>query len=390
MKKEFYWDNSATTPLSPGAAHAMLNMLSENYGNPSSLHRKGVDAERVLKDARAVIARSIKAKEKEILFTSGGTEANNLALTGLFTANARRGKHIVSTMIEHPSVLKTLEHLTSMGAEVTLVKPSSDGTVGIESVMNAIRPDTVLVSAMMVNNETGAIIDSAGLGMAIKAVNKDILFHVDAVQAYCKMPISLIQIKADALSMSGHKLHGPKGVGALYLREGVKCSPILFGGGQEGGIRPGTENMPGIAGMCAAVKEADPASFLEKAQSVKADFLEGLDGRGVRYIMNGTSNNAAPYILNLSFPGILSEVLLHALESKGIFVSSGSACSSKKKAYSPVLQAMEIPVERLESALRFSFSRMSIQDEFETGLDLLAETIQEIGQIMNRRETWKR
>lgn len=390
MKNEYYWDNSATTQVSAGAVQAMMKMLSVDYGNPSSLHRKGIEAERVLKDARVTIARSLKAKEKEIIFTSGGTEANNLALMGLYNSNCRRGKHIISTEIEHPAVLKTLEYLSARGAEVTLVKPSSSGRVETEAILAAVRPDTILVSAMMVNNETGIMMESVKLGRALKNLRSDILFHTDAVQAYGKIPISMTDLKADALSLSGHKLHGPKGVGALFLRGGVKCSPILFGGGQETGLRPGTENMPGIAGLAAAVKETEGAGFLEKTGKIKALFLQGLEARGVRFSMNGAPEMAVPYIINLSFPGILSEVLLHALESKGIYVSSGSACSSKKKMYSTVLQAMDISDAQLESALRFSFSSMNHNDDFEAGLDLLAATIGEISQIMNRRDTWKR
>ncbi len=390
MKNEYYWDNSATTQVSAGAVQAMMKMLSVDYGNPSSLHRKGIEAERVLKDARVTIARSLKAKEKEIIFTSGGTEANNLALMGLYNSNCRRGKHIISTEIEHPAVLKTLEHLSARGAAVTLVKPSSSGRVETEAILEAVRPDTILVSAMMVNNETGIMMESVKLGRALKNLRNDILFHTDAVQAYGKIPISMTDLKADALSLSGHKLHGPKGVGALFLRGGVKCSPILFGGGQETGLRPGTENMPGIAGLAAAVKETEGAGFLEKTGRIKALFLQGLEARGVRFSMNGAQEMAVPYIINLSFPGILSEVLLHALESRGIYVSSGSACSSKKKMYSTVLQAMDIPEAQLESALRFSFSSMNDDDDFEAGLDLLAAAIGEISQIMNRRDTWKR
>lgn len=390
MVKEFYWDNSATTKPSYEVIQAVMRLLSENYGNPSSLHRKGIEAERVLKDARQIVAKSLKAKEKEIFFTAGGTEANNLALAGLFNGNSRRGKHIVSTMIEHPAVLRTLDHLKANGAEVTLVKPAATGVVEIESILDAIRPDTVIVSIMMVNNETGAKMDVAGLCRAVKSKSQDILFHVDAVQAYGKVPISLTELKIDALSLSGHKLHGPKGIGALFIREGVKCNPIVFGGGQENNLRPGTENMPGIAGLAAAVREAEPVRFMEKAAPFRAAFLTGLKSRGIEFTLNGAYESTVPYIINLSFPGILSEVLLHALESKGVFVSSGSACSSKKKSYSPVLRAMDITEARLESAIRFSFTRADFDEDIGPGLDILAETVKEIGQIMNRRESWKR
>lgn len=390
MKTEYYWDNSATTLVSESSAEAVRRIMTGDYGNPSSLHRKGVEAERILKEARAVIARSLKAKDKEILFTSGGTEANNLALMGLYNGNRRKGNHIISTQIEHPSVLRTLEYLASTGAEVTLVKPSPKGTVEVDSILEAIRPDTFLVSVMMVNNETGALMDIPSMGRAIKQERKEILFHTDAVQAFGKLRTSVAELQVDALSLSGHKIHGPKGAGCLFLREGVKCAPILFGGAQENGIRPGTENLPGIAGLAAAVRELEPLQPASVSVDIKSQFLKGLSARGISYQINGSLENTVPYIVNLSFPGILSEVLLHALESKGIYVSAGSACSSKKKSYSPVLQAMDIPVKYLESALRFSFSKLNATEDLEKGLDLFAEVISEISQIMKRRDTWKR
>lgn len=390
MQKEFYWDNSATTQVSEGVAQKMLMTLTAEYGNPSSMHRKGVEAERILKDARGTVARALGGKEKEILFTSGGTEANNLALTGLYKATNRRGRHIVSTRIEHPSVLKTLEHLKTLGAEVDYVAPDKNGVVSPKAILDSVRPDTVLVSVMMVNNETGARMDSAEIGRQLKARHREILYHIDAVQAFGKLAVDVGALRADALSISAHKLHGPKGVGALYLREGVKCSPLLFGGGQEAGIRPGTENVAGIAGLAAAVREAAPGDFIERMLPFREQFIKGLAARGLTFEVNGSLEATVPYILNISFPGILSEVLLHALESRGVFVSAGSACSSKKKVYSPVLQAMGIPEANLASALRFSFSENSLKEDPEGGLDTLAEAVRDISQIMNRRKTWKR
>lgn len=390
MSSEFYWDNSATTLVSEGAAMAVQRVMREAFGNPSSLHRKGVAAERILKEARGTVARFLKAQEKEITFTSGGTESDNLALAGLFAANRRRGAHIVSTMVEHPAVLRTLEALKQQGAEVTLLSPDETGAVSVEAVKAALRPDTSLVTVMLVNNETGAVMDIPAISKAVRQYSGDIRIHTDAVQACGKLPISVAELGVDALSISAHKIHGPKGVGALYLRSGVRCTPQVHGGGQEGGLRPGTENLPGIAGFAAALAEADPAGFMGRAESMRQRFLQGLDERQITYAVNGSLKACVPYVLNLSFPGTLSEVLLHSLESRGIYVSAGSACSSKKKSHSAVLTAMGLPDARLESALRFSFSADNITEDLEQGLDLLAGAVREITDIMNRRTSWKR
>lgn len=387
---EYYWDNSATTRVSAEAAAAVMTAMREQYGNPSSLHRKGVEAEKLLREARRTVAQALKAKEKEIFFTSGGTESDNLALTGLFHSNHRRGRHIISTAVEHPAVLQTLAHLESHGAQVTLLAPDSTGAVTAEAVAAALRADTVLVSVMLVNNETGARTDVAAISRAVRRVSPDTLIHTDAVQAFGKLPLTVGELGVDALSLSGHKLHGPKGVGALYLREGVRCGALFHGGGQENSLRPGTENLPGIAGLAAAVREADPARFMALAAGLRTQLLDGLTRRGVAFEINGDPEGSVPYVVNLSFPGTLSEVLLHSLESKGIFVSAGSACSSKKKSHSAVLTAMGLPERRLESALRFSFSMNNLEEDLEAGLDLLAEAVREITDIMNRRQAWKR
>lgn len=386
---EYYWDNSATTRVSPEAAKAVMAVMTEQYGNPSSLHRKGVEAERLLREARQTVAQALKAKEKEIIFTSGGTESDNLALAGLYHSQRRRGCHIVSTAAEHPAVLQTLAHLKGHGAEVTLLPPDSSGIVTPEAVAAAVRADTVLVSVMLVNNETGARTDVAAISRALRRISPDIRIHTDAVQAFGKLPFTVAELGVDALSLSGHKLHGPKGSGPCTCGR-VRCGPLFHGGGQENGLRPGTENLPGIAGMAAAVRETDPARFMGVAAGIRTRFLEGLTRRGVAYEINGDPAHCVPYVVNLSFPGTLSEVLLHSLESKGIFVSAGSACSSKKKSHSAVLTAMGLPEQRLESALRFSFSMHSGDEDLEAGLDLLADTVREITDIMNRRQAWKR
>lgn len=390
MQKEFYWDNSATTRVTQAVVQAINAALLEDYGNPSSLHRKGVASERLIKGVRQSVAKSLRAKEKEIYFTSGGTESDNLALQGLYHSNKRKGNHVVSSAIEHPAVLKTLEALRSQGASVTLVEPDSTGVISVESVISALCPQTCLVSIMTVNNETGALMDIAGMGRAIKAFDKDILFHSDAVQAYGKMPLSVTELTVDAMSISGHKIHGPKGSGALYLREGVRCVPVIFGGGQESAIRPGTENVPGIAGLGAAVADTGFGSVYREIAPLRERFLAGLEQRAIEYHLNGGVAECVPYIINVSFPGVLSEVLLHTLESKGMYVSTGSACSSKKKTYSTVLEAMKCDEAALESAVRISFSSFNSMDDIEAGLDILAASITEIKTITNRRNKWKR
>ena len=371
--KEIYLDNAATTLCCEEAAEAVRTALLADYGNPSSMHAKGVEAERILRDAAKTLAGILKVQEKEIFYTSGGTESDNWALAGTAAANARRGKHIITTAIEHPAVSAPLEQLQAEGYEVTVLPADSLGRVTPEQVTDAMRDDTVLVSVMMVNNEIGTIEPVAEIGEQIHKKNPDVYFHVDAVQAFGKLPVYPKRMHIDMLSVSGHKIHGPKGIGFLYVDERVKIRPLILGGGQQKGMRSGTDNVPGIAGLAAAAEKMwksreDNDAQMRKCQQRLLGGLAAMEG----VVIHGPAGagaegmpEAAPYIVNASFTGIRSEVLLHSLEDKGIYVSSGSACSSHKRAGSPVLTAIRCPKEEMESALRFSFSELTTEEEID-------------------------
>lgn len=375
---EVYLDNAATTACYTEVADIVRETMLFAYGNPSSMHHKGVEAERYIRNAAEILADILKVKEKEIYFTSGGTESDNWALTGTALACRRRGKHIITTAIEHPAVSATLEALCEQGFEVTVLTPDREGIVSAEQVCEAVREDTILVSVMMVNNEIGAVEPVAQIGEQIHKKKPDIVFHVDAVQAFGKYRIRPKKMQIDLLSVSGHKIHGPKGIGFLYADERVKLRPLLFGGGQQKGMRSGTDNVPGIAGLGAAAGKMY-ARLEENAASMRAcrDMLAaGLaDMEGV--ILHGPSDpeKTAPYILNASFTGVRSEVLLHTLEEKGIYVSSGSACSTHKKSGSPTLTALGCPEKEKESAVRFSLSEMTTPEEIQYTLQTLREVV---------------
>lgn len=363
---EIYFDNAATTKPSVSVLEAMQKVLTEDYGNPSSMHRMGFCAEQHIKEAAGVIAKSLHAAEKEIVFTSGGTESNNMALIGTALANQRSGKHIITTQMEHAAVYNPLLFLEEMGFEITFLPVDSMGHVSPAALQEAVREDTILVSIMYVNNEIGAVNDIAALSRAAKEKNPRLLFHVDAIQAYGKYKISPAKEGIDLLSVSGHKIHGPKGTGFLYIRDKVKIKPVIYGGGQQGGLRSGTENVPGIVGLGVAAKEAyqQHGEKRKKLFSLKKRLMDGLS------VMEGVFINAvsgenlqAPHILSASFPGIRSEVLLHALEDKGIYVSAGSACSSNHPGISGTLKAAGLSEESLTSTLRFSFSVYNTEEE---------------------------
>ena len=371
--KEIYLDNAATTLCCEEAAEAVRGALLADSGNPFSMHAKGVEAERILREATKTLAGIMKVQEKEIFYTSGGTESDNWALAGTAAANARRGKHIITTAIEHPAVSAPLEQLQAEGYEVTVLPADSLGRVTPEQVTDAMRDDTVLVSVMMVNNEIGTIEPVAEIGEQIHKKNPDVYFHVDAVQAFGKLPVYPKRMHIDMLSVSGHKIHGPKGIGFLYVDERVKIRPLILGGGQQKGMRSGTDNVPGIAGLAAAAEKMwksreDNDAQMRKCQQRLLGGLAAMEG----VVIHGPAGagaegmpEAAPYIVNASFTGIRSEVLLHSLEDKGIYVSSGSACSSHKRAGSPVLTAIRCPKEEMESALRFSFSELTTEEEID-------------------------
>lgn len=374
---EVYLDNSATTQCFPAVAQLMTKIMCEDYGNPSSMHRKGVQAEQYLRYAKETIARNLKCREKELLFTSGGTESDNMAIRGCAYANSRRGKHLITTRVEHPAVLQTMQSLEEEGFTVTYLPVDETGRIRISDLKNALTDDTILVSIMHTNNEVGALQPIEEAGACIKKKNEQILFHVDAVQGYGKFRILPKKMHIDLLSVSGHKIHGPKGVGFLYVDEAVKIKPILFGGGQQGGMRSGTENVPGIAGLAKATEliyehlDAD-VERLYALREALADGLKGMDG----VTLNGCpGREGAPHIVSASFAGVRSEVILHALEDQGIYVSAGSACSSHKPQPSATLKAMGIPGDLLSSTIRFSLSVETTQEEIDYTLKTLQEMI---------------
>ncbi len=354
-----YLDNSATTKPSEAAKAAVLSMMEEEFGNPSSRYTLGLKAEKILTEAREAVASSLHANAKNIIFTSGGTESDNLAILG--GANIKKGNRIVTTQLEHDAVKNAFLHLESKGFEVVFVAPEEDGTVSYEKILDAVNDKTSLVSVMHVNNETGAILPIEKLSLMIKRKAPRALFHVDAVQSYGKIDLYPARWGIDLLTVSSHKVHGPKGVGALYKADKVTLHPIVFGGGQEGNVRSGTENMIGIAGFGAAAKEINPLEHYEKMAEMKKSFAEKLLSLPDVYL-NGGLINSSPYILNVSFKGIRSEIMLNSLSEEGIYVSSGSACAKGAKG-SSTLAAMNVPYP--DNAIRFSFSKHTTKEELD-------------------------
>ncbi|MGN0376807.1 MAG: cysteine desulfurase family protein [Suilimivivens sp.] len=374
---EVYLDNSATTRCFDEVAALMTRVMCEDYGNPSSLHRKGVQAEQYIRYAKETIAKNLKVKEKEIYFTSGGTESDNLALRGCAYANCRAGRHLITTQIEHPAILQTMKQLEEEGFRVTYLPVDKKGCIRLEDLQRAITGETILVSIMHTNNEVGSLMPIEEAGALIKRMNPRILFHVDAVQGYGKFRILPKKMNIDLLSVSGHKIHGPKGIGFLYVDEKVKIKPIVYGGGQQNGIRSGTENVPAIAGLAKAIEMiySDLDEEIEKLYRLKAAFVEGVQ-KIPDIVVNGhPGRDGAPHVVSVSFRGVRSEVLLHALEDKGVYVSAGSACSAHKPQPSATLQAMGIEKELLGSTIRFSFSVFTTHDEIDYTLQTLYDII---------------
>jgi len=377
---EAYLDNAATTAVFPEVREVMVRVMEEDFGNPSSKHTKGLAAEQYIKNAREEIARVMKCQPREIIFTSGGTEANNMALIGTAMANRRAGKHIITTRIEHASVHEPLAYLEEMGYEVTYLPVGEDGRVTLEEIEQALRADTFLVSVMYVNNEVGSVQPIGEIGAMLHRKNPKIIFHVDGIQAFGKIKLCPGKLGADLLSVSGHKFHGPKGIGFLYVRDGVKIRPILYGGGQQRGMRSGTENVPGIAGLGAAVQMIFQENqrkrehlFSLKRQLVKG--LEELEGVSVHALEGIPLEETAPHIVSAGFEGIRSEVMLHALAQEGVYVSSGSACSSNHPELSGTLQAIGVKQELLDSALRFSFSVNTREEEVAYALEAVGKLL---------------
>ena len=374
---EIYLDNSATTKCFPSVAAVMTKVMCEDYGNPSSLHLKGVQAEQYMKFSRQIIAKTLKVNEKEIYFTSRGTEADNLAIIGTALANQRKGRHIITTCVEHPAVLEPMEYLATMGFEVTYLSVDSEGRICLSDLERELRRDTILVSIMHTNNEVGSLMPVEEAGSLIKRLCPQAYFHVDAVQGYGKRKIFPKRMGIDLLSASGHKIHGPKGIGFLYVNEKVKIQPIVFGGGQQKGLRSGTENIPAIAGLGKAVEEvyASLEQDVEKIYWLKQYFIEGLLQLSQVTINGSTGYDSAPHVISLSVEGVRSEVLLHALEDKGIYVSAGSACAAKKPVPSKTLQAMGVKKGLLDSTIRISLSVFTTKEEIDYTLRVLYDII---------------
>lgn len=375
---EVYLDNSATTRTLPEVAKLMTRIMCEDYGNPSSMHLKGVHAEKHIRYAKETLARLLKVSEKEIYFTSGGTESDNLALIGCAMANYRAGKHLITTQIEHPAILQTMHYLESQEFEVTYLSVDSEGRISLEELKRAIRPDTILVSIMHTNNEIGTVEPIEEVGRLIKSMNPDTLFHVDAVQGFGKYRIYPKRMNIDMLSVSGHKIHGPKGVGFLYVGEKVKIHNLIYGGGQQKNLRSGTENVPGIAGMAKAAEllyehlDEDTA----RLYYLKDHFIKGMERIPDIRINGPLGSEGAPHIISVSVRGVRSEVLLHALEDKGIYVSAGSACASNKpQAGSATLKGIGLEKNLSDSTVRFSMSVETTQEEIDYTLSAMYDMI---------------
>lgn len=377
---EAYLDNAATTPVFPEVKEIMGKVMEEDFGNPSSRHTKGIVAEQYIKEAAEIIAGVLKCQPKEIVFTSGGTESNNMALIGTALANQRAGKHIITTRIEHASVHEPLAFLEEMGYEVTYLPVGNTGRVSAETVKQALREDTVLVSIIYVNNEIGSVEPVAQIGEMLHKEKPDVLFHVDAIQAFGKYKIAPKRLGIDLMSVSGHKIHGPKGIGFLFVRDGVKIRPILFGGGQQKGMRSGTENVPGIAGLGVAVKNIyqNHSEKAEELYGLKKMLAEGLlqyDGVTIHGMDGILLEETAPHIVSVGFTSIKSEVMLHALAQEGVFVSSGSACSSNHPELSGTLQAIGVREDLLDATLRFSLSVMTTKEQVSHAVEAVGKVL---------------
>lgn len=378
---EAYLDNSATTRCSDRACQLMVDLLTKDYGNPSSLHMKGIEAERFVETAKKKIAKTLRVSEKEIIFTSGGTESNNLAIIGAAMANRRAGNHIITTSIEHASVENPMEFLKEQGFDITYLSVDDNGIISLEELEEAVTEQTILVSMMQVNNEIGAIEPVAEAAELIKKKNPNTLIHVDAIQSYGKMYIYPKKLGIDMLSVSGHKIHGPKGSGFLWVKEKTKLKPLILGGGQQKGMRSGTENVPAIAGLGEAAEEIYENLDEKRAHlyGLKQRFIDGIEKLEGTHVNGKTGEDSAPHIVSVSFEGIRSEVLLHSLEDRGIYVSSGSACSSNnhagKQKGSKTLRNIHLKENLLDSTLRFSFSVHTTEEEIDYALEVLGELL---------------
>lgn len=387
MSNYIYLDNAATTPILPEVKNEMLKVLTSDFGNPSSIHKLGLQAERHLKDARDNVARLLNINSDDVIFTSGGTESNNLAIIGTVEAKSRMGRHCITSNIEHPSVLETFYHLENRGYEVTYLKVNREGLINIDELKSSIRPDTILISIGYVNSEIGSVQSVYEIGNYIKNNHENIVFHVDAVQAFGKFEIEAWDMGADLISVSAHKIHGPKGVGALYLRNGSYISPTSFGGNQEFGLRSGTENLPGIVGFGKAsewnltrIKKNEG-----KMMSFKKHLTYEIKNLIPETIVNGPElERGSAHILNISIPGIKGNTLLHFLESKNVYVSTGSACTSMDTKISKVQRAIGSNNDLAEAAIRISLSYLNTQKEIDMVPAIIKESVDEVRKFTRR------
>jgi len=379
MDKEIYFDNSATTRPFDEVIDYMSYINREVYGNPSSLHTKGIEAERLMKKSRETIANSLDVSSKEIFFTSGGTEANNLAILGYLRANPRKGRHVLTTKIEHPSILEVFKYLQEEGYSVDYIDVDQNGIIDLDMLENKITSDTALISVMYVNNEMGAIQPINEIASIRNMCNKETILHVDAVQAYGKLQIKPIKSNINMITFSSHKIHGPKGVGALYKEDKIKIKPIILGGGQETLVRSGTENIPGICGfgLAAEIIHNNIENNWNTVSELNKMFRMMLE-ENIEEFSIISPQNSSPYILNVSFSNVKGEVLLHHLEEKNIYVSTGSACSSRKNKHSHVLKAMGYKSNKIDGAIRFSFCEFNSKQDIIETINALKEIIPKI------------
>ncbi|MGE5449901.1 MAG: cysteine desulfurase family protein [Methanomassiliicoccales archaeon] len=377
---ETYLDNCATTRVYPEVAELVTKVMLNSYGNPSSLHRKGIEAENIVKTARRQIARVLAVEPETIVFTSGGTEANNLALVGAARARRRKGTHIICSAIEHPSVLDTIKKLGEEGYNVDFCPVNNQGYIEAKVLADLVQEDTILVSIMAVNNEIGTIQSIPELVQACREKNPEVNFHTDCVQAFGKIEVHPREWGVNMVTISSHKIHGPKGVGGVYVARGTKLESLLAGGGQENKMRAGTENVPGIAGFGLAAQLAgDNLSRMLDLVSLKQRLVNGLDQMGINYLLNGPAiEKAAPHVINISFPGLKGETILHCLEGNGVYVSTGAACSSKKTKASHVLTAIGRTEDEAEGSIRVSFSNLNSNDDVDRLIEALASTMQRL------------
>ncbi len=384
---KIYLDNSATTKPRSEVVDEMCQMLKSEYGNPSSLHRMGFDVEKKIEQSRIIISKYLSVEKDEIIFTSGGTESNNIAIQGIVNKYERQGKHLITSKIEHSSVLNVFKHFEEKGFTVTYLDVDEKGLIDLKQLEESITDETILVSIMYVNNEIGVVEPLLEVKEIIRNKNKNTKFHVDAVQAFGKIPMEIRKLGADSMSLSGHKIHGPKGIGALFIKKSLGINPIIFGGGQEKNLRSGTENTPGIVGLSKAVEilEKNFKTEHEKIQGLKVYFYEQIS-EGIEDIRVNSfiDEKGAPHILNISFRGIRGEILLHYLERDGIFVSTGSACSSKGKGKNLVLSALNLLNSEMDGAIRFSFSYENTIEELDFVVKKVKSAVEEIRKITKR------